>query len=429
MNVFLLLGLFAVCLVLRMPISMSIMVGCVALCLAGGFYNMEFFISGVLNASDSFPLLAIPFFMLAGNIMCAGGIANRLVKVAETVVGHFTGGMGLITIVACFMFAAIAGSAVATIAAIGAMMIPMMIDKGYEREYSSALAACASTMGPIVPPSVLFITYGVIANVSVSTMFIAGAIPGAIMGSALAIVNYVISRKNGFKGTGRRATAKEIGAALWDAKLSLLMPVIILGFIYGGIVTPTEGATVSVIYSLIVSVFIYKEMKFRDIVPVFLNTVSGAGSIMIIVAPAIIFGRLMAMERIPQFISDFLTAQIASPVVFALFVNIVLLVVGMFMETTSSILILSPIFVPLAAKYGFSPLHFGMFMIINLTIGLCTPPVGLCCFISAKIGGVTFQSLFKYLLCFVAALLTCLLLITYIPELTLFLPRLLGYRV
>lgn len=429
MNVFLLLGLFAFCLVIKMPISMSIMVGCVALCLAGGFYNMEFFISGVLNASDSFPLMAIPFFMLAGNIMCAGGIANRLVKVAENVVGHFTGGMGLITILACFMFAAIAGSAVATIAAIGAMMIPMMIEKGYEREYSSALAACASTMGPIVPPSVLFITYGVIANVSVSTMFIAGAIPGAIMGGSLAVVNYFISKKKGFKGTGKQATLKEIGAALWDAKLSLLMPFIILGAIYGGVATPTEVAAVSVVYSLIVSVFIYKEMTFSDIVPVFLTTVSGAASIMIIVAPAIIFGRLMAMERIPQFISDFMTAQIVSPIVFALFVNIVLLIVGMFMETTSSILILSPIFVPLAVAYGFSPMHFGMFMIINLTIGLCTPPVGLCCFISAKIGGVTFQSLFGYLMFFVGALIVCLMLITFIPELTNFLPRILGYKV
>ena len=420
-----LLAIFLICILIHVPMAFSILVSNLLLSVSGG-YSITSNVSGVFTGCDSFTLLAIPFFMLAGNIMCEGGIANRIIDFCDGLVGHHTGGFGLITILACFFFAAIAGSAVATIAAIGALMIPMMIRRGYSREYSSALAACASTMGPIVPPSVLFIPFCVMAGKSVSTLFAGGLIPGALMGICMAVANFLICKKEGYVGTDRKKSRKELLHILKDSWLSLLMPLIILYCIYGGVCTPTEVAVIACIYSLILGLFVYKEITIKDVFKILTDTASSAASVLIIVGPALMFGRLLAMERLPQALTVWTNSVITSPIVFLIFINLVLLVVGMFMETTSAILILTPLFVPLATSYGINTYHFGMIMIINLAIGLCTPPMGLCAFTGAKIGGVSFASIFTYLVPLILSLLVALMLVTFIPQLTYFLPSLLG---
>lgn len=419
---------FLVAILIHIPISMGIILSCLYLCADGG-YAINTVISGTFTGVDSFTLLAIPMFMLCGNIMCKGGIANRIVDFAEALVGHITGGFGMITIVACFFFAAIAGSAVATIGAIGALMIPLMIEKGYHRDYSCALASTASTMGPIVPPSVLFIPFGVMAGVSVSTMFAAGMLPGLLMGICMAVANYFICRKNGFTGTGHRYSLKETLQVLKKTWASLLLPVFILVCIYGGFCTPTEVAVVATVYALILGFFVYKELSIKDCLQVFMDTVPSAASVLIICGPAVVFGRLLALERIPQALTAWVTSHIGSKIIFLLLINGILLIVGMFMETTSAIMILTPLFVPLANSYGVNTYHFGMIMIVNLAIGLCTPPMGLCAFIGAKMGGTTFSKLFKWLLPLLVSLLIALLLITFIPDITYVLPELLGMKV
>ena len=420
-----LLAIFLICILIHVPMAFSILVSNLLLSVSGG-YSITSNVSGVFTGCDSFTLLAIPFFMLAGNIMCEGGIANRIIDFCDGLVGHHTGGFGLITILACFFFAAIAGSAVATIAAIGALMIPMMIRRGYSREYSSALAACASTMGPIVPPSVLFIPFCVMAGKSVSTLFAGGLIPGALMGICMAVANFLICKKEGYVGTDRKKSRKELLHILKDSWLSLLMPLIILYCIYGGVCTPTEVAVIACIYSLILGLFVYKEITIKDVFKILTDTASSAASVLIIVGPALMFGRLLAMERLPQALTVWTNSVITSPIVFLIFIKLFLLVVGMFMETTSAILILTPLFVPLATSYGINTYHFGMIMIINLAIGLCTPPMGLCAFTGAKIGGVSFASIFTYLVPLILSLLVALTLVTFIPQLTYFLPSLLG---
>lgn len=423
-----LLVIFLIAILIHLPIGLSILLSDLVLCLSGG-YSLSTVVSGMFTGCDSFTLLAIPFFMLAGNIMCEGGIANRIIRFSEALVGHHTGGFGMITLVACFFFAAIAGSAVATIGAIGALMIPLMVARGYSKDYASALAACASTMGPIVPPSVLFIPFGVMAGVSVSTLFAAGMLPGILMGGCMGIANYLICRKNGYLGTGEKKSIREVGKILCETFLSLLLPVFILVCIYGGICTPTEVAVIAVAYSLFLGLVVYREITVKDAIKIFMDTVPSAASVLIIVGPALVFGRLLAMERIPQLVTAWTTSVITSKFWFLILINIILLVVGMFMETTSAILILTPLFVPLANSYGINTYHFGMIMIINLAIGLCTPPMGLCAFIGAKIGGTTFQGLFKYLIPLTISLLVALMIITFVPEVSFFLPRLMGMRV
>lgn len=428
MGAFGLLIVFLVAILIHLPIGISILLSDLVLCLQGG-YSLNTVISGMFTGCDSFTLLAIPFFMLAGNIMCEGGIANRIIDFSEALVGHHTGGFGMITLVACFFFAAIAGSAVATIGAIGALMIPLMVGRGYSKEYASALAACASTMGPIVPPSVLFIPFGVMAGVSVSTLFAAGMLPGILMGVSMGIANYLICKKHGYVGTGRKQTAQELLHIFQKTFLSLLLPVVILVCIYGGVCTPTEVAVVAVLYSLFLGLFVYKEITIKDAVRIFVNTVPSAASVLIIVGPALVFGRLLAMERIPQMVTTWTTSVITSKFLFLLLINVILLIVGMFMETTSAIVILTPLFVPLANSYGINTYHFGMIMIINLAIGLCTPPMGLCAFIGAKIGGTSFNGLMKYLIPLIISLLITLMLVTFIPEISFFLPELMGMRI
>ncbi|RUL47777.1 TRAP transporter large permease [Lysinibacillus antri] len=417
---------FVVCLIINVPIAISLAIAALTVVLIEGTIPISFLIQATFTSNDSFALLAVPFFILAGELMSTGGISKRLIDFFKSMVGSWTGSLGLITILASLIFAAISGSGAATVASIGGIMIPHMLKSGYKAPYAAALSASAGALGPIIPPSLVFIFYGIMAGVSISDMFIAGIVPGLLIAVTLIIINYIVCKKEGIVDVQTDEEKKSFWKALNEAKFALLTPVIILGGIYGGIVTPTEAAVLAVVYSLIVSLFIYKELKFSDLMDVFLRTTITSGTVMIFVGTATFFGRVLTLEQIPQYVANTISEFTTSPIVVLLLINVFLLVVGMFIETVAAILIFIPILLPIVVPLGIDPLHFGMVVCFNLTIGLLTPPLGLNLFIGAKVANVKFESTFKYLTPMLIALLILLGIITYVPEITLFLPELLA---
>lgn len=425
MTPFMILLVLIVCLLLNVPIAFTIALSGLVVIFLEGVAPLTSFIQSSFNASNSFPLLAVPLFVLAGELMSVGGIAKRIVDFAKTIVGSFTGGIGLVAIVASLIFAAISGSAVATAAAIGAIMIPIMKDSGYRAPYAATLVASAGSLGPIIPPSIIFILYGVMANVSIAGLFLGGIIPGLLMALAFVIVNYSISKKEGYFGSGR-STFKEMLRELNNAKFALIAPVIILGGIYAGIFTPTESGVIAVIYSLIISLFVYKELKIKDIPRIFMQSSITTGSVLIIVGTAIFFGRMLALERVPQMLSDFIQGISTNPIIILLIINIFLLIVGMFMETIAALLIFVPLLLPIINSVGIDPLHFGIVVGLSLAMGFFTPPIGINVFVASRIANISFGQTYRYLFVFIFACLIVLALVTYIPQLSLFLPSLLN---
>ncbi|MBM4763836.1 TRAP transporter large permease subunit [Bacillus sp. B15-48] len=408
-----------------MPVAIALGISSVIVLLVNDLASLNLFITASFGASDSFPLIAIPLFILAGEIMSTGGIAKRLVSFAEKLIGSFTGGLGIITVMASFIFAAISGSGPATVAAIGGIMIPYMISKGYAKPYAASLIASTGSMGPIVPPSILLILYGVMSDVSIGNLFIAGIIPGIMIGIALIIVNVIICKREGYP-RGEKNTFSEMLKAMWDAKYALLAPVIVLGGIYGGIFTPTEAAVIAVFYSLFVSLFIHKEIGIKNIPEIFLRTSAVSGGVLILVGSAAFFGRVLSMLQIPQYLSELISGISTNPIVILLIINVFLLVVGMVMETIAALMIFVPLLLPIAMNLGVDPMHFGIIVSINLTLGLLTPPMGVNLYIAARMAGVSFEKTFKYLVPIFISLLIVLLLITIFPQISLFLPQLLG---
>lgn len=418
-----LLGIFIVCLLINIPIAFALCIACVAFIWQTGLTNIDMLTQTIFATADNFPLLAVPFFILSGELMSSGGIAIRLVNFAKTLVGHKIGGLGAIAILGCMIFAAISGSGTATAAAIGGIMIPIMADNKYKAEHSASIVACAGALGPIIPPSIFYVLYGVIANVSISKLFIGGLLPGILVAVALLIVNYFICKKEKYPKADFQFSWRNVLSGLNEAKWALLAPAVILGGIYGGIFTPTEAAVVGVVYSLIISVFVYKELKFKDLPKVFIKGGMIAATILIIMGPAALFGKMLAIARIPQMLSDVLIGITASPFIFLLIINAILLICGMFMEGAAALTILSPLLVPIALSYGVDPLHFGIIMSVNLSAGLFTPPFGLNLFITSKIAGVKFTETFKYLWPQVVAVLVALAIITLVPALSTWLPN------
>lgn len=428
MSAFLVLMIILVImLILKTPLFVALGVSSMVVLIMDGLADINFFASATFTATNSYPLLAIPLFILAGDIMCAGGIAKRLVRFLETLIGSFTGGLGMIAICACFIFASISGSGPATVATIGGIMLTYMAQQGYSMEYSAALIASAGSMGPIVPPSITFVLFGVLAGASVGDLFIAGIVPGLLMALTLLIVNYIISKKGGYRGVSK-ATGKDVLKALNEAKLSLLTPVIVLGGIYGGICTPTEAAAVSVIYALIVSLAAYKEISIKDLPSICMKSSVTSAGILIIIGIATFFGRIIGLELIPQMLADSISRITSSPIVILMIINVILLIAGMFMDTVAALMIFVPLLMPVATAAGIDIIHFGMIVGLNLTIGTITPPLGVNIFVASKISGVSVEKLFHYLKIFIVALLIPLLIITLFPELSLFLPNLFGGR-
>ncbi|MGI5948808.1 TRAP transporter large permease [Peptoniphilus sp.] len=367
---------------------------------------------------DSFPLLAIPFFMLAGNLMSSGGIAKRLVNFFESIIGHITGGLGMVTVVVCMFFAAISGSAVATVSAVGAFMIPQMVDHGYGKGFSTALTAAAGTIGVIIPPSVPFVIYGVVSGASITQMFTAGFLPGILMGIALMIICYIVSKKEGFKGSETRSSLKEIFHAFKDAFWAILSPVIILGGIYSGMFTPTEAAVVSVVYSFVIGVFVYKELDMKQAYNAFRDAIVVNGATTFMVGLSTAFAALLTMQQIPLKIATFITSLSDNGIVILLLINVFLLIVGMFIDNIPGTIILTPILLPIVMQLGMSPVTFGIMLTMNLAIGFCTPPYGINLFVATAISKVNMTVLTKEILKFILGLIIVLLSVTFIPAVT-----------
>ena len=372
----------------------------------------------MFTAIDKFPLAAIPFFILAGNLMETGGISRRLVDFAKSLVGGVQGGLPMTCVLTCMIFAAVSGSSVATTFAIGAVLIPALIKHGYPTPYAAALQATSAEMGVIIPPSIPMILYGVSAEVSIGELFIAGFGPGLLIGGALMLFVHLYCRYKGWgknDGDGRLG----VGKASLNAAWALLMPVIILGGIYGGIFTPTEASVVAVFYALIVGMLIHRELSFKDVLPVLRKSVISSAVIMFIIANAGLFVFIITRAGVPEAIGEWLSKVLQSPMWFLLGVNAALFVIGMFIETSAAIIVLAPILVPVAIHFGVDPVHFGTIMVVNLALGMITPPFGVNLFAACTVAKISLDQIVKHLLPFVLVIIGCLMLITYIPSISL----------
>ncbi|MCM3744044.1 TRAP transporter large permease [Sporosarcina luteola] len=416
-----LFGSFALLLFLTVPIGISIGLATLITILYTGSLPVEFLVKELVTSVDSFPLMAVPFFILAGEIMGKGGISERLFKVANAIVGNKTGGFAIATIITCMFFAAISGSGPATVAAIGGIMIPAMVRNGYDKKFATAVVAAAGSIGVIIPPSIPMVIYGVVGNASIGNLFIAGIVPGILVGLSMIIYAYFYSKKKGYKGLDEPTSFKKIGVAIWEAKWALLIPVIILGGIYGGYFTPTEAAVIAVVYGLFASTVLYRELRIKDLPKVMIDSALTTATVLIIVGTATAFGRYLTIEQVPTKVANALMNVSSEPIIIILLITALLLVVGMFMDTLAAIIILTPILLPIAIQIGYDPIHFGILMVVNLAIGFITPPLGVNLFVASGISGLSLESLSRAVIPFVFAMIFTLLLITFIPQLSLFL--------
>ncbi|MBC7716020.1 MAG: TRAP transporter large permease [Pseudorhodobacter sp.] len=382
--------------------------------------NMLISVKEMFSSINKFPLAAIPFFILAGNLMETGGISRRLVEFAKSIVGGVQGGLPMTCVLTCMIFAAVSGSSVATTFAIGAILIPALIKHHYPVGYAAALQATSAELGVIIPPSIPMILYGVSAEVSIGELFIAGFGPGLFIGLALMLFVHLYCRWKGWgknDGDGRL----KFGAAAWQASWALLMPVIILGGIYGGIFTPTEASAVAVFYALIVGMVIYREIKLADLMVILRKSVMSSAVIMFIIANAGLFAFLITRAGVPDAIGRYLEAVLQSPALFLLGVNGALFIIGMFIETSAAIIVLAPILAPVAIHFGIDPVHFGLIMVVNLALGMITPPFGVNLFAACTVAKISLDRIVVYLVPFVLVILGCLMVVTYVPQLSLFL--------
>jgi len=381
----------------------------------------------IATGLDRFALLAIPFFILSGQLMGQGGIARRLINLAKAMIGTLPGGLAYVNIFACMLFGAISGSAVAATSAIGSFMIPEMNKEGYDKNFSASVNAASATTGLLIPPSNILIVYSLASgSVSVAALFIAGYFPGILTGLMLMFVAGIISAAKGYRGAGRVSVIEFI-KRFFDSLLSLLLVIIVIGGIIGGIFTATEAAAIAVIYSFLLAVVVYREVKIKDLPNILKNTITTNAVVMFLIGASMALSWVLSYENIPQTISAALISLTDNKIIILLIINVILLVVGTFMDATPAVLIFTPIFLPVVVSLGVDPLHFGILMILNLCIGIVTPPVGAVLFVGCAVADTKITYIIKWLLPFFAAMIVSLMLVTYIPAITMWLPRVLGF--
>ena len=412
-----------IALVVNVPVGIAIGVSSLAAVLADGRLSSTYIVQQLVTSADSFPLMAIPLFILAGELMSAGGVSKRILNVCNVFFGRITGGLAIVTVIVCMFFAAVSGSGPATVAAVGSMVVPTMLEKGYSKSFTLALIATAGSIGVVIPPSIPMVIYGVSTSTSISGMFMAGFLPGILIGIGLIICCYFYCKKQGWKGDDRRYTVKEKLAAVWDAKWALINPVIILGGIYAGIFTPTEAAAVAAVYAIICGTFIHRELNIKNIFDPIAASCSTTGTTMVIIGCATAFTKILTIQRIPDMITKGISGLTTNYVLILLLINLLLLIVGCFMDTTPAMMVLSPILLPIALSIGMNPIHFGVIMVVNLAIGFITPPLGINLFVAARVGREPLETVTSGIMRFMVVMLICLMLITFIPAISMLIPN------
>ena len=414
-----------VLLIVGVPIAFVLCGSSIIAILSTGDIHNAIVIQRMFSGSGSFTLLAIPFFVLAGNLMSSGGISKRLVNLCNSLFGHISGGLAMVAIITCAFFAAISGSSAATAAAVGTIIIPEMLKHKYDKDFAGATVASSAELGVIIPPSIGLIQYGVATGTSISDLFMAGFLPGIFICLVLCVVAHFLCKKQGFEPS-KKATRQEKIQAFKDAILAILMPVIILGGIYSGVFTPTEAAVIAVFYGLIVGVFVYKEIKLSDIPRILTDSAITMSTVLLIMSASTIFGWILTKLQIPQAVAKGFLGISASKYIFLLLVNVLLLFIGMFCEAGAAMVILAPLLAPVAQTLGIDLVHFGIIMMANLAIGMMTPPVGVNRYVVCDTAKVKIEGMFPYLVKYFLALVAGVLIITYVPQLSLLLVNLFG---
>jgi C4-dicarboxylate transporter DctM subunit len=425
MSALLIFGLLFGLMLTGMPISISLGLTVLTFLFTMTQVPIESVGLKLFSGLDNFGIMAIPFFILAGTFLTRGGVAKRMINFTTSLVGHWPGGLGLAGVTACALFAAICGSSVATVAAIGSIILPAMVQQGFPKRFGAGVITTSGALGILVPPSIILVLYGVSTNTSIGTLFMAGIVPGVILALMLATVTWFIAWRNNYPRLPR-ATWRERLHALHDGIWGLMLVVIVLGGIYSGVFTPTEAAAVAAVYSFVITVFVYRELKLSEVPKVLLNAANLSAMLLYIITNAVLFSFLMTHEQIPQAMAAWIVEQHFSVWVFLFVVNIILLLAGNVMDPSSILLIMAPILFPLAVNLGVNPIHLGILMVVNMEVGLCHPPVGLNLYVGSGIAKMGISEITIAVLPWLCAMLIFLVMITYIPEISLWLPHTLG---
>ena len=427
MSGFIIFGVLFVLLLTGTPISIALgMTVLVFLALVSSLSldTISIISQKLFTGLDNFAIMAIPFFVLSGTFLSTGGVARRIIHFATTLVGSMRGGLAMAAVLSCAFFAAISGSSPATVVAIGSIMLPAMVQQGYTKKFSVGVISTAGGLGILIPPSIVMVIYGVSTSESIGKLFIAGIVPGILMALALLAVTYLVARRKKFP-TLPRASLREVWAAFRESAWGLFLVVLVIGGIYGGLFTPTEAAAVSAVYAFVVAVFIYKELPLKKVPRVLLQAANMSAMLLYIITNAILFSFLLTTENIPQELAQWIIAQGFTPWMFLLFVNVLLFFAGDFMEPSAIILILAPLFLPVAKSLGIDPIHLGIIMTINMELGMITPPVGLNLYVASGLAKMGLTDVTKAAAPWIVVVTAVLLLVTYVPQISLWLPNLL----